>query len=650
MLVEGANVTSGPLAICLLGAGAAAGLPVLIRAGFALAGAGVAANLADLTFIGFMFAKLVRALRLGASLLGTAAAEMRQAGATSAAASSEQSAAVTETSTTLAHLAENAAVIAGNAESVGSAAGRTADTTREMQEIVETIRDRSLGLGESTKEIGEVLVLIDGISEQTNLLALNAAIEAARAGDSGRGFAVVAAEVRHLAERSLASSEAIADIVERIRQKTTETIFATDQGSKQAADVARLMDRTVTMLDESILATQQQKSAAEQVAAVIDQIRVAAESLSTERDEQADTATKLEERAVQLADSVEFLGAADSDRALPPGYVRRQLREGIFPLALIVLTIALVGAFAHGPVLLALELAPGTLGAAFMASARMYRVRRLLRFGARTRSAVVELRRLAHQVRLGGSDAATAASEQSAAVAEISTTIHELAETAGMIADNSHGVAAAARQTVDTLLDMQQTVESIAERSRRLVEDSQQIGEIVTVIGEFSERTNLLALAAEIEAARAGEAGEGFGVVAAEVRRLAERSLQSTASIHQTVRAIQAETTATVAATESGAEHVHEVAELMGQTATMLDESILATKQQQAAAEQVAAAIAQIRAEAGRLADEDVSRALAPVEAAVSTLEQAIENILMRGPSTAAPTRAATRRAVLAPS
>ena len=75
---------------------------------------------------------------------------------------------------------------------------------RDMQEKVEAIAERSLSLGERSQKIGEILELINEIAEQTNLLALNAAIEAARAGDAGRGFAVVAAEVRKLAERSIA--------------------------------------------------------------------------------------------------------------------------------------------------------------------------------------------------------------------------------------------------------------------------------------------------------------------------------------------------------------------------------------------------------------------------------------------------------------
>ena len=137
---------------------------------------------------------------------------------------------------------------------------------RDMQEKVEAIAERSLSLGERSQKIGEILELINEIAEQTNLLALNAAIEAARAGEAGRGFAVVATEVRKLAERSMASTESIREIIAGVQDETNATIMATEQGTRQAREVGELMASTATMLEESILATQQQKSAADQVA------------------------------------------------------------------------------------------------------------------------------------------------------------------------------------------------------------------------------------------------------------------------------------------------------------------------------------------------------------------------------------------------
>ncbi|AYA75896.1 hypothetical protein DOE78_10845 [Bacillus sp. Y1] len=99
-------------------------------------------------------------------------------------------------------------------------------------------------LGESSKEIGEIVGVITGIADQTNLLALNAAIEAARAGDHGRGFSVVADEVRLLAEQSKTSADQIAKLIHQIQFHTSTAVESMADGLKEVEVGTRVIHET----------------------------------------------------------------------------------------------------------------------------------------------------------------------------------------------------------------------------------------------------------------------------------------------------------------------------------------------------------------------------------------------------------------------
>ncbi len=145
----------------------------------------------------------------------------------------------------------------------------------------------------------------------------------------------------------------------------------------------------------------------------------------------------------------------------------------------------------------------------------------------------------------------------SASVLQMAQSINEVEQTATTSAKVAQQSLAAAekggqvvKSQIDGMNEIRGQIQDTSKRIKRLGESSMEIGEIVELISDITEQTNVLALNAAIQAASAGEAGRGFTVVAEEVQRLAERSGEATKQIEAIVKTIQADTQDAVAAME----------------------------------------------------------------------------------------------------
>ena len=143
-------------------------------------------------------------------------------------------------------------------------------------------------------------------------------------------------------------------------------------------------------------------------------------------------------------------------------------------------------------------------------------------------------------------------------IGEVSTSADQSAKVARQSLDTTERGAQAVQASVASMGQIRDQIQETSKRIKRLGESSQEIGEIVDLISDISEQTNVLALNAAIQAATAGEAGRGFTVVAEEVQRLAERSAEATKQIGALVKTIQGDTQEAVSAMESSTQGVVE--------------------------------------------------------------------------------------------
>jgi len=198
-----------------------------------------------------------------------------------------------------------------------------------------------------------------------------------------------------------------------------------------------------------------------------------------------------------------------------------------------------------------------------------------------THDASSRISTVTEEMAAGAQEQTSQAHEVASAVEEMTRTIMENAKNASMTADTAKQARASAEQggsvveeTITGMKSIAEVVRVSAATVQELGKSSDQIGEIISVIDDIADQTNLLALNAAIEAARAGEQGRGFAVVADEVRKLAERTTKATKEIATMIKKIQGDTHGAVTAMEKGTKHVDNGIKLADRAGTSLNEIV----------------------------------------------------------------------------
>jgi methyl-accepting chemotaxis protein len=246
----------------------------------------------------------------------------------------QQASALEETAATMEEFTASVRRNADNATQANRLAASASDVAGKGGVVVSEAVEMMAAINASSRQIAEIIGVIDGIAFQTNILALNAAVEAARAGENGRGFAVVASEVRNLAQRSAGAAK-------EIKQLINSSVERVDAGSRLVGQAGATMQEIVASTKQVEVIIAEISEAGNEQASGIQQIHQAVNSMdqSTQQNaalvsEAAAAAQELHSQADHLSGAVSIfkLGAVPASAPAPrggarPGPARLALRD-----------------------------------------------------------------------------------------------------------------------------------------------------------------------------------------------------------------------------------------------------------------------------------------------------------------------------------
>ena len=261
-----------------------------------------------------------------AAAVGTASRQIAAGNEDLSQRTEEQASSLEQTASSMEQLTATVKHNAGDAELAQSLVARSTETAARAGHAVREIVHTMTAISDSSKEVGDIIGVIDAIAFQTNLLALNAAVEAARAGEQGRGFAVVAAEVRGLAGRSAEAAREVRRLIGGSVAKVAEGARQVDAAGRTMDDVVDGVRQVATLMTQIATASREQAAGIEQVNQAIAQMDQVTQQNAALVQQAAAAVALLEDEARLLCDAVAIFdaGAAAAASTLATRPVERR--------------------------------------------------------------------------------------------------------------------------------------------------------------------------------------------------------------------------------------------------------------------------------------------------------------------------------------
>ncbi len=247
---------------------------------------------------------MVTHIRSGAESIAVGAGQVAAGNQQLSSRTEEHASSLQETASTLEQFTTTVRHNADNAKAASQLAGSASATAQKGGEVVAKVVSTFQEVTDSSRRIGDIIGVIDGISFQTNILALNAAVEAARAGEQGRGFAVVAAEVRSLAQRSAESAKEIRGLIEASVSRVEAGAKLVEQAGKTMDELVGSVKKVADIMTEIASANNQQSAGIEQINKAITQMDTVVQMNASLVEEATAAATSMASQATGLTQVV----------------------------------------------------------------------------------------------------------------------------------------------------------------------------------------------------------------------------------------------------------------------------------------------------------------------------------------------------------